>query len=285
MTMNIGIVGNGYVGKATLLLECEGIKTFVYDRNPEKCSPMGIQMEELVCCDLVFVCVPTPMAEDGSCNIEIVNSVVKELKLLGTPPENIVIRSTVPVGTSEKLGVNFMPEFLTEANWEEDFKNTEHRIIGLFDSCQTETQDKFNNLFQIAKSHGKIVESTTCFSETKETEAAKLVRNCFLAVKVSFFNEIEEFCMMEGVDYKAVEKMTVFDDRIGDTHTKVPGHDGKRGYGGTCFPKDMNSLLNQMDKIMTSFIIRSAVMRNETIDRPEKDWEQDKGRAVSFNPK
>ena len=98
--IKIGIVGNGYVGKATALLECEKVRVFIYDKDPEKCSPLGLKMRELACCDFVFVCVPTPMNRDGSCNVEIVNSVVKELKSFGTPPQNIVIRSTVPVGTS-----------------------------------------------------------------------------------------------------------------------------------------------------------------------------------------
>ena len=279
--IKIGIVGNGYVGKATALLECEKVRVFIYDKDPEKCSPLGLQMRELACCDFVLVCVPTPMNGDGSCNVEIVNSVVKELKSFGTPPQNIVIRSTVPVGTSEKLGVNFMPEFLTEATWEEDFKNAKYRIIGLIESSGWSTQNKFNKLLYEAVWHGKTANSLSCFTGTKEAEATKLARNCFLALKVSFFNEIEEFCSKSGVDYDMVAGMSALDDRIGDTHMAVPGHDGKRGYGGTCFPKDTNSLLYQMQLIMTSHILRACKVRNEKVDRPEKDWTKDVGRAVS----
>ena len=71
------------------------------------------------------------------------------------------------------------------------------------------------------------------------------------------------------------------DSRIGESHTKVPGHDGKRGYGGTCFPKDTNNLKFEMEKInMESFIIKNAVLRNEEVDRSEKDWNSNVGRAV-----
>jgi UDPglucose 6-dehydrogenase len=72
------------------------------------------------------------------------------------------------------------------------------------------------------------------------------------------------------------------DNRIGSGHTKVPGHDGHKGYGGTCFPKDTNALVNFMKSIdVDSYILDATIERNETVDRPEKDWELDKGRAVS----
>ena len=64
------------------------------------------------------------------------------------------------------------------------------------------------------------------------------------------------------------------DERIGAGHTQVPGPDGKKGYGGTCFPKDMNSLLHQIKNVSTSHIIAAAVYRNEIVDRPEKDWKE-----------
>ena len=74
-------------------------------------------------------------------------------------------------------------------------------------------------------------------------------------------------------------KLVGMDKRIGEGHTLVPGHDGKRGFGGTCFPKDTKSMVSQMDK---SIVLKAVVERNDTVDRPERDWEQNKGRAVSF---
>ena len=75
-----------------------------------------------------------------------------------------------------------------------------------------------------------------------------------------------------------VAELAANDERIGASHTLVPGHDGKRGFGGTCFPKDVNSMVCQMDN---SIILKAVTQRNENVDRPEKEWEQDKGRAVS----
>ena len=222
------------------------------------------------------------MNKDGSCNASIVSSVVNELKSHGMPPKNIVVRSTVPVGFCEEHEVSFMPEFLTEANWEGDFKDCDWRIVGLQDPMCHNTQQKYQKLFTTARKHGKtnkeILWDTFCFCKTSEAEAAKLARNCFLATKVSFFNEVEEFCRKQKIDYKMVAALTSHDKRIGDSHTLVPGNDGKRGFGGTCFPKDVNSMISQMDG---SIILKAVAERNGNVDRPEKEWEQDKGRAVS----
>ena len=109
----------------------------------------------------------------------------------------------------------------------------------------------------------------------------KLFRNNFLAIKVSFCNEIAEFCNLKNINYENVRLLATLDNRIGDSHTKVPGHDGKRGFGGTCFPKDTNNLRHQMNKVgMKSFIIEGAIERNINVDRVEKDWLENKGRAV-----
>ena len=109
----------------------------------------------------------------------------------------------------------------------------------------------------------------------------KLFRNCFLATKVSFCNEIFEFCEKKGMNYENVRKLAANDDRILHSHTNVPGHDGKKGFGGTCFPKDTSSLKYEMSKIgMNPYILNAITERNEKVDRPEKDWCEDKGRAV-----
>lgn len=277
--MKIGIVGNGYVGKATSMLCCEEEDLLIWDNDESKRNINDFK--DLKACDFVFVCVPTPMDEDGSCHTGIVEYVVNKLIIHGLSRESIVIRSTVPVGTSKSLGVSFMPEFLTEANWEQDFKNNNLRIIGLQDTSYS-NQLKFTNLFQSAKDRGKINESLCCFCGTDEAELAKLVRNTFLAVKVSYFNEIQSFCENKKISYKMVSALAANDQRIGESHTQVPGPDGKKGFGGTCFPKDLNSLLFQYSKIgVDAPILRASKFRNEQIDRPEKDWTSDKGRTVT----
>ena len=90
-----------------------------------------------------------------------------------------------------------------------------------------------------------------------------------------------QFCKIKDIEYENVRKLATKDDRIGESHTNVPGHDGKYGFGGTCFPKDTNSLLYEMNKNnMKSYIVDATVKRNENVDRKKKDWELNKGRCV-----
>ena len=278
--MMIGIVGNGYVGKATSLLCPKDGYTRIWDADENK-RQNCTSLSELKDCGFVFVCVPTPMKEDGSCHTGIVESVVLDLVEHGIEKERIVIRSTVPAGTSRNLGVMFFPEFLTERNWKEDVKNCKTWILG------TDVRDdKIRDEFYFFLRRAYLLKALTndpqlLFSSTGEAELAKYTRNCFLAVKVSFFNEIEKFCDKKDLNYENVRKLTCLDDRIGESHTQVPGTDNKKGFGGTCFPKDLNSLIYQMnDNQLIASVMGAAKYRNENLDRPEQDWKENKGRAV-----
>ena len=194
---------------------------------------------------------------------------------------NVVIRSTVPPGTADRLNCFFMPEFLTEKNYINDFKNNKLWIFGLKNNNQDkEFKLKIKELFKLSKSCGKIESEKCIFVNNKEAEMIKLFRNTFLATKVSFCNEIYDYCQSENINYDNMIKIACDDDRIGSSHSMVPGHDGKRGFGGTCFPKDINNLLNLMNKNnVKSFILESVIKRNQEHDRVEKDWEKDEGRA------
>ena len=284
--MTIGIVGYGYVGRATSILGCQNVGVLVHDVvevesfSGENCLYCA-DISDLKNSNLIFVCVPTPMEESGHCHTGIVESVVKDLQAkVGDIP--IVLRSTVPVGLSKSLGVNFMPEFLTEKNWMNDVREAKDWIVGTHDSSNIDFKERMRTLFRLAHKNERIHNAPTIhFAPTGVAEMCKDMRNCFLATKVAFFNELEEFCTLKGVPYDLVKELVVLDDRITDSHTMVPGPDGKRGYGGTCFPKDMQALLAEMvDAGMTSYVVAGAIDRNTEIDRPEKDWEDDKGRAV-----
>lgn len=278
----IGIVGNGYVGQATSLLRSRNVSEFIYDIDPDKCSHAALQLADLVeSCSFIFVCVPTPMNHDGSCSTFAVDKVVIELLDLGYEPERIIVKSTVPVGTCRKLDVMFMPEFLTERNWTQDFLDQKNWILGTNKRDDKITDDLYS-IFSQAWSTGQLKNKPNIsFSTTEEAELIKYVRNCFLATKVSFFNEIHSFCSAKDINYEKVAELTCLDERISDSHTQVPGPDGKRGFGGTCFPKDMESLSYQLSNAgVAPKVIKSCILRNERIDRPEKDWEKSKGRAV-----
>lgn len=279
--MHIGVIGNGFVGKATRLLECDEIKILSYDKNPECCNPLGTTLDDLLKCSVIFISVPTPMNKDGSCHLGIIESVLDDLHNINYSG-HIVLRSTVPPGTSDKLNCYFMPEFLTEKNFEYDFVHNKDWVFGLVGNQEDEDFKKdITELFTLAYNENKIKYNTIYFLTNSEAELVKMFKNCYLATKVAFCNEMYSYCEKKGICYENVRKVAANDDRILHGHTKVPGHDGKCGYGGTCFPKDTNSMINEMKKTNADCpVMESVVYRNENIDRPEKDWSQNKGRAV-----
>lgn len=279
---NLGIIGGGFVGQAARLFggyddAHSNVSCKVYDIDPSKCSPEGTTLLDLKDCDLIFICLPTPMnQETGECYTGIIEKCLTQVRETLGENVDIVIRSTVPVGFSKKHKCHFMPEFLTEKNWKNDTIRCKDWFIGVDDNSANVVQ-KFHNLFNCSP----LWNSKLTILNTSTAESIKYFRNCYLAVKVSFCNEFSSFCKAVDVDYETVRHFATFDHRIGNSHTMVPGHDGKRGYGGTCFPKDMASLEYQMKEVnVESTIIKAANDRNNRIDRTEKDWSQDKGRAV-----
>jgi UDPglucose 6-dehydrogenase len=277
--MQIGIVGNGYVGKSTVeTLPCEKYcKIIIYDINPDVCIPLGCKLNDIAKCNIIFVCVPTPMNKDGSCHTDIVKNVVSSLKNLGT--ENIIVRSTVPVGFCRINKCFFMPEFITEANWRNDIKNTYEWVFGTDNSGII--VEKLSYLLSKSVDEGKIAGSKIIQMKNDECELAKLVRNSFLATKVSFFNEINSLCKKYDLEYSSIRNLIILDKRIGESHTMVPGPDGVHGFGGTCFVKDISSLKTIFNSNnIKSPIIDSVIYRNNEIDRLNHDWEKLEGRAV-----
>lgn len=288
----IGIIGNGYVGGATALLgkqiveNPEDTQVIIHDKNPDLSSHPHFTLRDVAeYSNFVFVCVPTPMEQDGSCSVYEVQKVVFELLDANLPSDRVIVKSTVPVGTCRELGVMFMPEFLTENKWQEDFINQTDWILGR-NSKNDPLEEELHSIFKKAHSDGLLVNSPKMhFLTTEEAELVKYVRNCFLATKVSFFNEIYSFCEFREIDYNRVRDIVILDDRIGDAHTKVPGPDGKRGFGGTCFPKDMAAFRSQLMEVsallgMDHGIVNACIQRNNKLDRPEKDWKDNKGRTV-----
>ena len=281
--MRIGIIGNGFVGKATKILECDKIQLMVYDIIPELCFPIGTTLRDICKCDLIFISVPTPMNKNGSCYLKILESVINDISTLTNLNESLVIiRSTVPPGTSKKLNCYFMPEFLTEKNFVQDFKNCENWIFGIKGTVQDgKFKKNIDLLINSSYDYGCIHYNNIHFIKSDEAEMIKLFRNNYLSIKVAFCNEIAQFCNLKGIDYEKVRNLAVNDKRIGSSHSYVPGPDGKKGFGGTCFPKDTASLRYEMESSgMKSYIINAAINRNEQVDRPEKDWNMNKGRAV-----
>ena len=259
------------------------IQVYIYDIRPEACDPPGITLEELDReCDLLFFCLPTPLHHDGSCYTRILEETIAKCP---TNPYK-VIRSTVPVGFAAKHGCYFMPEFLTEANWEDDFRRTKEWVVGIpAVAPSATTNDEFKIRIQklIKRSHkNRAIDSpTVIFCDTNEAEMLKLMKNCFLSAKVGLMNEFYDFCRASNTDYNRVTTLAKRDARMGTSHFQVPGPDGRRGFGGTCFPKDTHSLYCQMNAHgITPQIYPAILARNDTVDRPEREWSRDVWRTT-----
>jgi UDPglucose 6-dehydrogenase len=283
----LGIIGNGFVGKATALFKCDKIKVLMYDIDPEKCEPKGLTLNELVSeSDFVMVCVPTPMKSTGECDTSIVESCIHNIRKCESYDLNrvhIVIRSTVPVGFCKRMQVNHMPEFLTEANWEKDFKTCELWVAGTYNADDNTFFVKLAAMLLCAREHGVIGSNTASIVPTDESEFIKLGRNCFLAAKLSICNEYYSFCQSKGINYNNAMYLIGCDKRIGTRYTSVPGPDGKTGWSGTCFPKDTASFVHQLHESNTpSYMIEAAVKRNSEVDRPDHDWKDEKNKGRTF---
>lgn len=278
--IKLGIIGNGYVGSATALLSCPDVSIKIYDIIPDKCNPINTKLSDLMDSDLIFICVPTPMHSDGSCSLKYIEDVMQALDKLNYPRSQIILRSTVPVGTSKIFNVNFMPEFLTEKNWQNDFRENKTFIIGL---NHLEQKPKIVKLFRHCCEYGvfRDFQTEVKFCSTSEAELVKLTRNAYLASKVSFFNEINSYCENAHLNFNIVRELVCKDPRIGNSHSYVPGPDDKKGYGGICLPKDTHSLIQHFETMgIESPILNAVNYRNEEIDRKERDWLNAKGRAT-----
>lgn len=277
--MKIGVVGLGYVGSALLNGMKDSHNIFSYDKFKESTEKNIDNLIEKV--DIVFICVPTPMKKDGSCNRSIVEDVLSQIDKCDKKTLITVLKSTLEIGSTEyfenkysNLNLVFNPEFLTEANFLDDFKNQKFIILGSSNDSHLKLLD---NLYKKTFPSAKVLTSGH-----KEAELSKYFINSFLALKVSFANEIYSLCEELNINYSEVLKLVSYEDRVGKSHLNVPGPDGRKGYGGSCFPKDINSLINvYKSNNIESFVLSASWKRNLTRDRPEEDWKDLKGRAVS----
>lgn len=274
----IGIVGQGFVGNAVHIGMKSGFPIKAYDVISEKSNVESLT-ELYESSDVIFVCLPTPMKKSGECDISIVDGVMSQLNEMGKN-KIVILKSTVPPGTCDYLqekyqniDIMFNPEFLTEANAVNDFIHQDRIVLGGRNKeSLLEVRDMFRRTFSSVP-----IMITDC----KSAEMVKYVTNCFLSVKVSFANQMYDLCKSAGMDYSSIIEMAKLDKRLGDSHWRVPGPDGDRGYGGHCFPKDMSALLyfaKQKDVNLT--IIKESIEYNNSI-RTDRDWEGMKGRAVS----
>jgi len=281
----IGIIGRGFVGSAvefgfSAQTGCDA-ELKVYDKDPSKSIHT---LEETVNeSDFIFLSVPTPSNPNGSMNIDILETALSEIQDINNRKGNIIlIRSTITPGTTAKLAkkftklnIVFNPEFLTERSAKFDFINQSRFILG----------GRKRNTARVAELfRWRFGDSVPCIETNWETaEMIKYMNNCFFATKVSFMNEMKLVSDKVGVDWDMAVEGFVRDGRIGHTHLTVPGPDGKLGFGGSCFPKDIQAMITFGEDLGMDLNTLQGAWETNCEVRPDRDWEQLKGRSVVDN--
>lgn len=275
--MNIGLIGKGFVGDAVYQNLKNDHNFLVYDIDDSKRNVGNIR-DVIHGAKIIFVALPTPMRKDGTCDLSIIMRSMAQIN--HWYDDNIIImKSTVVPGTCDsinklypKLRIVFSPEFLTEANYINDFKECNRIILGGNYTDTTACAEMFKSVFP---------DKHYLFTNRKTAEMVKYFINNFLAVKVAFANEMKQICDSAEIHYDEVKNLAVFDERIGKSHLMVPGPDGDLGFGGTCFPKDINAMISYANNIGAAPSMLEAAWEKNLKVRENKDWLSMKGRAVS----
>jgi len=235
--IKIGIAGYGYVGQA----HHEALKQYyeVLISDPHKGHYADLRH-----CDCVIICVSTPQAKDGTCDMQNVYDVLNDLK--NVP---VLIKSTISLIGWEYIQrtfrkVSFSPEFLRAESALEDFRKNNTILIG-GDSVHFWQEIFLNTMGNI----------NIDVAQPEELILTKYFRNSFLATKVAFFNEIYDLCKAADIDYETVSRLIALDSRIGSSHTQVTED---RGFGGHCFPKDVSALLKMAEVLENNLNILEA---------------------------
>lgn len=219
-----GILGYGYVGKATHKGLLKDSKAIVYD------TMFDVDKNIIYEADTVFICIPTANDKD----IDTIIAEIKDLKN-HNPSVKIVIRSTLPLGTCERIQsevgtIIYMPEFLRERYWDTDcFKRP--LIVGCDDITYLPLW---------------LEKEVTHKCKTAEAELVKMFSNNFAVVRIAFANVFYDLAEAVGADYDTVKDM-FFEVQQDQSYMEVPGHDGTRGFGGKCLPKDLDFLIDTLD--------------------------------------
>lgn len=274
--MNIGIIGNGFVGSAIAAGFGLHHNIMIYDVSPERSMNT---LDDVVSADFIFVCVPTPMSlkRDNEIDLSIVDDVFGRI----SQHENLnkdavcILKSTVTPGTTlnlskkyNNLNIIFNPEFLTERSARLDFINASRIVLG----GRAEACLRVSDLYATRFPHTKII--TT---DSRTAEFTKYLCNAFFATKVGFMNEMRQLSDKLGLDWNSALDGFISDGRVGNSHLDVPGHDGSPGFGGKCFPKDINALIEFYKKNEIDPKIISAVWKKNLEVRDKQDWKDIEG--------
>jgi len=237
--VRIAIIGQGYVGKAFKELVKEYYEIVTYDPLFDSVYPK----DDIDSCQLAVICVPTPMGENGKCDVSIVEAAIERLSNL-----HIMIKSTISPGTTDLLrqktgkNITFSPEYIGESTYfnpvHQTMKETPFLIVG---GPVAEAEYLFNIFEPIMGPYAHYFKCSAI-----EAEVIKYMENSFLATKVTFVNEFYEIAKAFGADWHTIREGWLLDERIGRAFSSVFAE--KRGFGGKCLPKDVNSIVSAVEK-------------------------------------
>jgi len=280
---NIGIIGRGFVGGSIeKLMRFRGRPVEAFDAkdgDPEEGYSRVVSHS-----NLIYVAVPTPMDENGKCHTDIIRnslSLIDKYCECHKKDPLVFIKSTMSPGTSDGLKSEFTklriitnPEFLTERNAYEDLKNSSSHIIGLSDRQLCPILYRF---------HRDVWPESSCmFVSNTQAELIKYLINNYLAVRVAFANQYYQLCEALNVDYQSTIDVAKFHDkRIGGSHWQVPGIDGELGFGGKCFPKDLNGMIALFKELGVDCPLLEAAWDYNLQIRSDKDWERIEGATTN----
>ena len=280
--LKIGIVGHGFVGKATDWGFNKKVKKYIVDPK------LKTTIDELSCFEpeIIFICVPTPMNNDGSQDSSVIEKVIKDLSKKCRNSIKVV-KSTVLPSILEKLtqqdqNIIYNPEFLREKHANEDFINSKIIIFGGSKNICTKVAEAY-------KLHSRCKTRDYIFTDLFTASFIKYSLNTYLATKVVFFNELHAIFKSLNVSdsWNSVISTLSKDERIGHSHMEVPGHDGKEGFGGACFPKDSVALVKYASEIGIDMSVLKTVIKTNNKIRSKYDAldERETEQNVSFDDK
>lgn len=270
---SVGVIGHGFVGEAQSFAFSPIADVKVYDIDPLKASAT---LEEVYECDFVFVAVPTPMYMDGTQDISYIARVFEK----AIPGPIYIIKSTVLPGSTAKLmkmypglDIVFCPEFLTQRTAKLDMLTQARIILGGDRSLTERVEELFTQRF---------MNRNIIHTDPTTAELVKYMNNSFFATKVSIMNEFKRLSDALGANWDDALYGFASDCRIGDSHLHVPGPDGKAGYGGVCFPKDVNAIASLARELEVPLNTIEAGWKTNLEVRPEQDWvDLGEGKAVT----
>ena len=259
--MKISIVGFGFVGKA---LNNAVKRDVIVQKIDPKLNTSTVDIKDFDP-DIIFICVPTPMNEDGSQDISILMEIISDIKSFDIS-SLVVIKSTILPSHIENIEKNipdfvYNPEFLREKHADEDFINSKMIIFGGKTKSSVELSHFYSSFLEC-----KNKEYT--FTAPVSASFIKYMLNSFLATKVIFFNEFHNLFNASSAreSWDSFIKIISKDQRIGSSHMNVPGHDGRFGFGGACLPKDANAIVKYAESLGIDLgVLSSAIKINNNI--------------------